>query len=668
MHQVIDESVEQHQIIQQKISSFEVAFQQRVERSVFSHVQVEGTNQQSVLSAIDAKIKSILAKESISESDIRTIEQGLKFKAIATELQNFNSNGESHYVIDQINAQTETLNTQVIVEQIVQSNLSDFYSTDGEVSFSLAVSDKTKTLAVELSGQDNLATSESESEITRTLTFDLSEKQSAGNNLIDVFTSFSERLSTNSLTEISKGKVVVNSDNVNLGLPSEIDISTRVAEGVSDKDFRAHVLEKTINPELLRLNSQSILDPKQLDLESHIDNALNLFHKVGLSSEVTKELKSQLLADSDFSKLFDDNYNQIENLAFEGQKKLDELGDQNLALAEASNEINLAASLRLITNLKTRNSAAEVEEHRPLSSDVLNDKIASVPDSFVKTKLYNALKPVAQADDLFSFRNTEAYEGTVSSANALLGINGLISIGRTINNLKNNSDELSLTDKSLISTQVALGLAGITTAAAQSGAIIGEKVASKVATSLAETSETVSTAANTAVDATETAITAAKGAAKLAGTVGDVIPYVGLVIGVLATTFSIGNNIRSAVDAGKFGNSAQVGFYAGLAALDTVDLVVQTVGHIAEFIPIIGNVIGFVADIISLSIGIVSQFVGELVPDPNAAQNFDALTKSDVFTNFVDGLADKYTAEGFDVFNYETDATKQRVKNPYDDQ
>ncbi|MCG9766562.1 hypothetical protein L1D53_23975 [Vibrio alginolyticus] len=187
---------------------------------------------------------------------------------------------------------------------------------------------------------------------------------------------------------------------------------------------------------------------------------------------------------------------------------------------------------------------------------------------------------------------------------------------------------------------------------------IGELASSKLSTKLA------AKAAKTGVK------TGSKAASKLA----RFLPVVGGVIGATVGTLSVTKNAIAASDAAKKGNAGQAAMFGVMAGLDGVTVVLDVVSTALDFIPGIGTAASFIVDLVSTAIGFVSDLIGfftEMVDtrdyNKEVDEAFNKYTSSEAFKTYLNQMTEKYKKEGYDVFEYYTDANSERANILGDD-
>ncbi|MGI9276747.1 MAG: LamG-like jellyroll fold domain-containing protein [Endozoicomonas sp.] len=441
----------------------------------------------------------------------------------------------------------------------------------------------------------------------RKATLNLSDvaPENRGALLMDTIESVKTRVDKISIKGMSETSRV-NTDNPTLGLPRISDFDSRVVQNVASADYRNNVLQNTLNAELLSLNIQAISNTDVLDADAALNRSLSPLERMGLDAEIMDLFRNQFEVDAEFRSHLSAGDGDLDAMARHGRQYLESMAGSNADLADAI-DVNGPRGARPRARVSTR---------------------------VAKLKKVNAA--------IGNFRQNAIVSNGFLAANSVLGVAGLVQVARGIDSLNTNWDQMTDVNRGLTATELSFGLAGVSIAATQIGLNVGTKV----------------------VDA---ALGLATTSSKAVTSLGEFIPYAGMVVGTAASLFSIGVNINSAVEAGRSGNSHQAGFFAGMAVLDTIDLVVSTIGNVIEYVPVIGNVLAIIADVISLGLGVLSQVIMQFVPPANAQQNFDALIASEGFSQFLDDLGDQFAADGFDLLDYRTDAGGLGVDDPYGD-
>jgi len=139
-------------------------------------------------------------------------------------------------------------------------------------------------------------------------------------------------------------------------------------------------------------------------------------------------------------------------------------------------------------------------------------------------------------------------------------------------------------------------------------------------------------------------------------------PIVGGIISVGLGALSITKNSMAANDARLSGNHGRAAMFGVMAALDSVTLVLDAVSTGLDFIPGIGTAVSFVVDLVSTVIGLFSDLIGfftEAVdtrtPTEKLQADFNDYITSAEFKSYIDGLADTYKEQGYDVLEFHID-------------
>ncbi|RYV03261.1 hypothetical protein SOPP22_05830 [Shewanella sp. OPT22] len=647
LHNVIQDSLTNATRRSKQVEVFKTVVEDNIHQTLGENVHSADIS--DVRKALKNKVASILSQQATGAQDIFLVQKAFALYTAAKSIEQYEETGKSSVILKTLDSYVTSNYTDIDgLDSLINLGFSDLFSSDGEISINLSHEQHKLKISFFNSSDDSTAP-----EKPRTASIDLDNPKEAANKLIKVFDSLPSKLDEISFSGIPTSNVDLTNGKESLGLAAQRDLDTVIVQNLSNLEFREQVYDRVLKSELAVINAQTFAAPDNIDLTSALNRALGAFKRVGLDDDIAQELKSRFLSNSDFVALFDTSDDGIGKAIEEGKNKVEDITTTSSDLLGFAADGTQLLSTFFRSYHGVNDLAKKFPQHTAdgYSENDYEDSTNSLITSKTEPEIDTSFKGrISQANDLFSFRNSTFYEGALGIGNLALGLNGLVNIGQTIEAISKDDSTLSSLDKGLVASQVTLGFSGITIA----GAKIGLDIATKVSTSIAEESTNIATST-------------AESVADLAGSAGKYVPYAGLVIGALATSFAVGRNIKSAVEAGNAGNSAQVGFYIGVAALDALDLVVNVVGHVAEYIPVIGNIIGFIADAISLAIGIISQFIGDFIPDPNAQQNFDSLVDSDAFQSFVDDLGSKYAAEGYDVLDYQTDAAQQDVDNPYDD-
>lgn len=154
---------------------------------------------------------------------------------------------------------------------------------------------------------------------------------------------------------------------------------------------------------------------------------------------------------------------------------------------------------------------------------------------------------------------------------------------------------------------------------------------------------------------------AIKLSAKTSSRMARFAPIAGSIIAIAAGVFALTSSAMAADEARKAGNTGQLAFYAVNAVLDAVGIILDTVSLICEASVILAP-IGFLIDVIATFLGLVQMIIGFFAPPTNARQDFDALVKTQAFTDFIDRLAADATEEGYSQFAWRENA-QQHLKD-----
>ncbi len=608
-----------------QLERFDIALAETLDRSDFDFDGVNLADQQAVKKVIADGIEQRLGGAQINQADLNVIDQGLRLRALVDDVQLLRTRGElSHSLNSVLTGTTDLDGLRTNLQQQLDNSVNTSVSRNGSVGLQLALDADNQRLDLTLSNT-------SDDSQSRRVVLDLQNSREATAVLLNSSDQLRNKLDDIALRGLSGDDLTLSRNQLDLGLRPISDLDTRISQGISDAGFRDGVFKNIANTELLSLQTQALVNPNGLDIDASVDRVIGSFERIGLSEDAASAFRIGFRNNSDFRTLFDDSADLNQQVKA-GRQSINRNAVKDRDLARKIAAIDGADSSQFTFGQRVQASNWRLTQRA--RSTGLGLKIDNANDS------------------VGNFRSKFAYQTFFTASNSILGVNGLVNIGRSIDQYAQNWDQLTESDRAIFGTQTAVGLAGVTIGAAQIGLSIGVKVA-----------DTVANAFSTGTKVFKVAATASRVLTKAAA----IIPYIGQVIGIVASVFSIGQNISSAAEAGKSGNAAQAGFFAGLAVLDTIDLVVSVLGSVAEYIPVIGNIVAFFADLISLAIGVLSQFIGQLVPDPNAQQNFDNLVGSDGFQSFLDELGDQYAADGYDILEYQTDAARQGVDNPYED-
>lgn len=156
--------------------------------------------------------------------------------------------------------------------------------------------------------------------------------------------------------------------------------------------------------------------------------------------------------------------------------------------------------------------------------------------------------------------------------------------------------------------------------------------------------------------------TAAKSFAKIAPGIGDM-----LAIGM--SSISLAKNAISADQARKSGNTGRTAVYGTMAALDGVNVVLNSVALALEFVPGAGTALSFAVNMVSVAVEFIKSTIerfASLFDNRSEAEKvnekFTQLVESDAFKKHVDVLADDFKKQGYDIFEYVTDSKSTGVK------
>ncbi|WP_028862062.1 hypothetical protein [Psychromonas aquimarina] len=220
-------------------------------------------------------------------------------------------------------------------------------------------------------------------------------------------------------------------------------------------------------------------------------------------------------------------------------------------------------------------------------------------------------------------------------------VNGGVSIAAGDANLKDAWDqlqkgEISQSEYNKLATDARFKIANGSLGLGKGVASIGEFVAKKIAKNLSkETGEKVN----------------------------RFVPVVGNVIGIGLGVMSVTQNAMAADEARREGNHGRSAMFGVMAALDAVTVVLDSVSMVLDLIPGIGTMASFVVDLISTVIGFVSSVIGfftDLVdtrsPEEKISADFNKFIASNKFKDYVDGIADTYQKQGYDVLKYYIDS------------
>lgn len=144
---------------------------------------------------------------------------------------------------------------------------------------------------------------------------------------------------------------------------------------------------------------------------------------------------------------------------------------------------------------------------------------------------------------------------------------------------------------------------------------------------------------------------------------------IGSALAIGAGVASVVKNAKKADAARQSGNHGRAAVYGVMAAIDSVDTVLNVVSLVADFVPGIGTLISAVADVIGFALNMVNmalEFIAELVdtrsPEQKLQAEFDSYVDSDAFKKFITDQGEFYKKQGFDVFQYITDPEAAGIK------
>ena len=138
--------------------------------------------------------------------------------------------------------------------------------------------------------------------------------------------------------------------------------------------------------------------------------------------------------------------------------------------------------------------------------------------------------------------------------------------------------------------------------------------------------------------------------------VGRLIPIVGSLVSIGLSVYSLQENAREADAARQDGDTTRAALLGLSAALDSVDIVLDVISTVADFIPGPGTIISLVADIVGAVLGVISTAISFAIPQPSVQTQFKEYVDSDAFAARVDGIADSFADQGYDVLQYLIDA------------
>ncbi|WP_170419562.1 cadherin-like domain-containing protein [Ruegeria atlantica] len=139
--------------------------------------------------------------------------------------------------------------------------------------------------------------------------------------------------------------------------------------------------------------------------------------------------------------------------------------------------------------------------------------------------------------------------------------------------------------------------------------------------------------------------------AKVTGAIGNIVS-----IGLGA--YSLVENAIAADEARNNGETTRAALLGLSAALDAISIVLDVVSTVVE----LGSAeilkpISVVLDVINAVIGAISIAISFLIPPPGVITQFNDYLESDAFTDRIDNLSDAYANQGFDILQYQFDAS-----------
>lgn len=156
--------------------------------------------------------------------------------------------------------------------------------------------------------------------------------------------------------------------------------------------------------------------------------------------------------------------------------------------------------------------------------------------------------------------------------------------------------------------------------------------------------------------ASSAAGSAAKNFVKVAPAIGDM-----LAIGM--SSVSLAKNAIMADRARQTGNTGRTAVYGTMAALDSVNVILNSIGLALEFIPGAGNALSLVVNMVSVAVEFIKSTIehfSKLFDNRSEAEKinekFTQLVESDAFQKHVDALADDFKNQGYDIFEYVVDS------------
>ncbi|SON51760.1 hypothetical protein [Vibrio tapetis] len=138
---------------------------------------------------------------------------------------------------------------------------------------------------------------------------------------------------------------------------------------------------------------------------------------------------------------------------------------------------------------------------------------------------------------------------------------------------------------------------------------------------------------------------------------------VGSALAIGLGVVSITKNALAAEKAFDSGNSSRGAMYTAMAVIDGLGVILDVASLICDFVPVVGTAISFVLDCINFALTGINTLLGffadqldSRTPEEKITQALDSYVDSDEFTKFIDGQAETFKKEGYDVFKYIIDA------------
>ncbi|WP_028862061.1 hypothetical protein [Psychromonas aquimarina] len=138
---------------------------------------------------------------------------------------------------------------------------------------------------------------------------------------------------------------------------------------------------------------------------------------------------------------------------------------------------------------------------------------------------------------------------------------------------------------------------------------------------------------------------------------------VGSALAIGMGVVSITKNALAAEEAFDSGNSSRGAMYTAMAVIDGLGVILDVASLICDFVPVVGTAISFVLDCINFALTGINTLLGffadqldSRTPEQKITQALDSYVDSDEFTKFIDGQAETFKKEGYDVFQYIVDA------------